>query len=78
MVKQYKIILMIATITLACTPSGLCDSQFQDLTKSARLADFSVTTVYEDDQGKALGARFTHVPSGFVLDLMRAAAGDPR
>ncbi|MBI3872386.1 MAG: hypothetical protein HY304_04840 [candidate division Zixibacteria bacterium] len=44
---------------------------FSDLTANQQIADFKVECLYVDEAGTAMGGRFRHVPSDFVLDLLR-------
>ncbi|NOZ08419.1 MAG: hypothetical protein GXO91_06030 [FCB group bacterium] len=41
------------------------------LSENATVGDFTTEAVYETVEGQVQGARFRHVPSGFVLDFMR-------
>jgi Zn-dependent M16 (insulinase) family peptidase len=47
------------------------DEAFDKLQPNQRLADFAVETVYDNGIGATMGARFRHVPSGFVMDVLR-------
>ncbi|MEE9553084.1 MAG: insulinase family protein [candidate division Zixibacteria bacterium] len=44
---------------------------FEKLKKDQRIADFRTEYIYDNEMGMAMGARFRHIPSGFVLDLLR-------
>lgn len=46
-------------------------SEFSFLQENQIIADFRVEAVYESGNQEALGARFRHLPSGFVLDFLR-------
>lgn len=47
------------------------NEEFMNLKQNQVIADFRVDNLYENEPGKAMGARFHHIPSGFVLDLLR-------
>jgi Zn-dependent M16 (insulinase) family peptidase len=51
--------------------AGHADPAFDGLQQNQRIADFAVVNVYDNGAGAAMGARFRHVPSGFVLDVLR-------
>lgn len=44
---------------------------FGDLKKGAKIADFTLQALYDNDASVPIGGRFVHTPSGFVLDLLR-------
>jgi len=56
---------------LLATPHAAADTSFEALKENQALADFRLENLYENDAGTAMGGRFRHVPSGFVLDLLR-------
>jgi Zn-dependent M16 (insulinase) family peptidase len=59
-------------VSLALAGStAFADAEFDQLTKGQRIADFTVENVYDNGSGSTMGARFRHVQSGFVLDLLR-------
>ena len=62
--------ILICTIVMQTIPA-VADESFEALKPNQVIAAFRVETVYEDEAGKAMGARFRHAPSGFVLDLLR-------
>ncbi|MCA9729649.1 MAG: hypothetical protein KC729_18350, partial [Candidatus Eisenbacteria bacterium] len=45
--------------------------EFASLSEGKRIADFAVECVYENENGMRVGGRFRHLPSGFVLDVLR-------
>ena len=57
-------------LALASAPA-LADDAFESLKSNQVIAAFRVECIYENADGAAMGARFRHVPSGFVLDLLR-------
>ena len=44
---------------------------FEQLTEGEKVADFTVTAVYENRSGRAMGARFTAEKTGFIVDLLQ-------
>ncbi|MGH8015019.1 MAG: hypothetical protein ACREBV_02390, partial [Candidatus Zixiibacteriota bacterium] len=46
-------------------------STLEDLSQKQKIASFETEAVYLNQNGKRIGARFRHVPSNFVLDVMR-------
>lgn len=46
-------------------------SHFDDLTKGKTLHGFRTDAVYLDDADKPIGGRFTHIDTGFTLDLLQ-------
>lgn len=46
-------------------------NEFDAITEGQRIADFKIKTIYENEYGNAVGAEFRHVPSNFVLDVLR-------
>jgi Zn-dependent M16 (insulinase) family peptidase len=63
---------MLAACIAAISGSQAQSGVFIDnLEQEQKIADFRVESVYENEAGRAIGARFKHIPSGFVLDLLR-------
>ncbi|MFQ5606857.1 MAG: M16 family metallopeptidase [Candidatus Zixiibacteriota bacterium] len=60
--------LSLALLALALNAGA---GEFDSLKENQRLADFKTEAVYENEAGKIIGARFRHVPSLFVLDVLR-------
>lgn len=64
-------------LTLALVLTGLIvappawSAEFDGLAEKDRIADFEAEAVYENELGTPIGARFRHVPSRFVLDVLR-------
>ncbi|UCG61934.1 MAG: insulinase family protein [Candidatus Zixiibacteriota bacterium] len=46
-------------------------NEFASLNENQQIADFRLTTIYENEYGDPVGAEFRHVPSGFILDVLR-------
>jgi hypothetical protein len=66
----------ILSISLVCLmalagTTALADNAFEALQANQVIAAFRVESVYENAAGTAMGARFRHGPSGFVLDMLR-------
>jgi len=57
---------LLAMSTFAATPIDLAK-----LTKGQDIDGFTVASVYLNDAGKPVGARFIHRKSGFTLDLLQ-------
>ena len=47
------------------------DTDLAKLKPDQQIASFKTENIYENELGQAVGARFRHIPSGFVLDLLR-------
>ncbi len=71
MCKQLFLTAVMVCITSMIVSSAAADPAFESLKPNQVISDFRIETVYEDDAGKAMGGRFRHVPSGFILDLLR-------
>ena len=64
--------LRFAFILFLIIPSfSLSEVTFNSLTANSTIADFNTECVYENEVGDVMGARFSHVNSGFVLDFLR-------
>lgn len=61
---------LLYVISMLSDPA-VADDSFESLKPNQVIAAFRVEAVYENDAGQAMGARFRHTPSGFVLDLLR-------
>ena len=46
-------------------------TEFDAMTEGQQIADFKLKTIYENEYGTAVGAEFRHLPSDFVLDVLR-------
>lgn len=57
-------------VMLMC-PVTRADEAFDNLQLNRRIADFTVENVYDNGAGATMGARFRHVPTGFVMDVLR-------
>jgi Zn-dependent M16 (insulinase) family peptidase len=47
------------------------DTELAKLKPDQKIASFKTANIYENELGQAVGARFRHIPSGFILDLLR-------
>lgn len=61
----------VSGMTLAIAPAVMADTAFESLKQGQVVAEFRVDNLYENHAGAAMGGRFRHAPSGFVLDLLR-------
>ncbi len=61
---------IVTAATLIVEPSR-ADQAFDNLEANQRLADFRVENVYDNGMGATMGARFRHVQTGFVMDVLR-------
>ena len=69
---RYDTFLRRALLAALLLIAGRCYAgEFDELTPEQRIADFRTEAVYENEAGVAIGARFRHVPSRFVLDILR-------
>lgn len=53
------------------TAPAAADPAFDNLQADQRIADFTVENIYDNGSGATMGARFRHVPTGFVMDVLR-------
>ncbi len=63
--------LMIIFAATAKNEKALGGEVIEKLKDNQKIADFRVENVYDNEMGQAMGARFRHIPSGFVLDFLR-------
>jgi Zn-dependent M16 (insulinase) family peptidase len=63
--------MLAACITAMLSSQAQSSIDVANLEPKQKIADFQVENVYENELGRTIGARFKHVPSGFVLDLLR-------
>ena len=68
--KRFVSVLVMAAV-VALTAPLFAASEFDALTEGHQIADFRLNTIYENEYGDAIGAEFRHVPSDFVLDILR-------
>lgn len=71
MLKKTFFLLFSAAMLLSAPAVSRGDAALDKLKAGDEIADFRVETVYENETGKTMGARFRHKPSNFVLDLLR-------
>ncbi len=62
---------LVFLLALPARLSGAADPDFSALAPERAIASFRVECVYDNAAGAAMGARFRHAPSGFVLDCLR-------
>jgi Zn-dependent M16 (insulinase) family peptidase len=63
--------LLAACVTTLLSSQAKSEIDMINLEPEQSLAAFRVQNIYENENGKPVGARFQHTPSGFVLDLLR-------
>src|SRR4030066_1290104 len=63
--------MLAACITALLSSQARSEINLQNLEKGQTIAAFQVENIYENENGKPIGVRFRHTPSGFVLDLLR-------
>jgi len=71
MIWTYRFWGSLAIAGLLTLASARADSTLEKLKKDQKISDFKVEYLYDNDRGEAMGARFRHIPSGFVLDFLR-------
>lgn len=70
--RKFSLVLSLAAITaITMISRAESDEMIEKLLKDQQMADFKAENIYENEMGLAMGARFRHVPSGFVLDVLR-------
>lgn len=71
--RQTRIAFLVAIATAATlvTSPVSADQAFDNLQANQRIADFTVENVYDNGLNATMGARFRHVPTGFVMDVLR-------
>ncbi len=70
MPKMLRALFAIALALVLVTPA-LSQIVLKDLTAEQKIASFETEAVYLNQDGKRIGARFSHIPSQFVLDILR-------
>ncbi len=68
-----KLINLGLTLSLAAflAVSAFGQVTLEDLKQNQKIASFETEAVYLNQNGKRIGARFRHIPSRFVLDVLR-------
>lgn len=61
----------VAAIVILAGAAAFADPAFEGLAPGQVIASFRTECVYDNEAGRAMGARFRHLTSGFVLDLLR-------
>ena len=64
-------ILGLSLCLLAMGSAGSADSAIEKLKENQELSGFATECLYENEAGGVMGARFRHLASGFVLDVLR-------
>ena len=71
MLSWYLSGLLIACLSMSFNSQAEGKINLTNLEANQRIASFKVEAIYDGEPGKAIGGRFRHVPSGFVLDILR-------
>jgi Zn-dependent M16 (insulinase) family peptidase len=71
MARRLTILFLSAIVLFATTDSIAGDDMIEAMKENQRVADFRLEYIYVNEMDQAMGARFRHIPSGFVLDLLR-------
>jgi len=67
---QRLVLSLLLVVSLSSLSFGKTD-EFGTLKPNQKIASFKTEAVYENEIGTVIGARFRHIPSDFVLDLLR-------
>lgn len=70
---QLRWLRVVAMITFLLIPAvaAAAEVDFAELEPNERIADFRTEALYTNEAGVEIGARFRHVPTRFVLDVLR-------
>jgi len=71
MSKRFTTVVSAFSLAIMLTASAFGTAALDDLTQNQKIASFETEAVYLNQNGKRIGARFRHVPSRFVLDVLR-------
>jgi len=63
--------LLAVCITMLIGDQGRAEMDYSKMKKDQVIAAFKVENIYENENGKAIGGRLRHIPSGFILDLLQ-------
>lgn len=70
--KRFAVLMTtVVVVALAAAAPLYAGNEFNALIEGQQIADFKLKTIYENETGDAVGVQFRHVPSGFVLDILR-------
>jgi Zn-dependent M16 (insulinase) family peptidase len=70
MFKRFAFFALVSTL-ISGTVVARADENMKKLKQNQKIADFMVENIYLNETGQPMGTRFRHIPSGFVLDLLR-------
>ena len=70
MLKKTTVLMSVCLVGLLIV-SVAGAATLEELTPNQKIASFETEAVYLNQNGKRIGARFRHVPSKFVLDVLR-------
>ncbi len=71
MLKRLTAIAAAFSLAALLVVSSFGQATLDNLTPNQKMASFETEAVYLNQNGKRIGARFRHVPSRFVLDVLR-------
>lgn len=63
--------ILVGCMSAILSSSAMGNTELAKLKPDQKIASFKTINIYENELGQAIGARFRHIPSGFVLDLLR-------
>ncbi len=69
--KKLMLWLAVSLLVAAVVSPPVSANEFAALKENQQIADFRLTTIYENEYGEPVGAEFRHIPSGFILDVLR-------
>ena len=62
---------LLIALLISASSAFSADARLETLQPDERIADFRTLAVYVTGEGTRMGGRFSHVQSGFVLDVLR-------
>ena len=71
MLKRLTTVAAAFSLAAFSAVSSFGQATLDELTQNQKIASFETEAVYLNQNGKRIGARFRHVPSRFVLDVLR-------
>jgi Zn-dependent M16 (insulinase) family peptidase len=71
MKNKMLLVYSIACLLLLSAAAVHADDMLEALTPDQEIAAFRTDYVYDNEAGKAIGARFRHIPSGMIFDVLR-------
>ncbi len=71
MLKRLTTLAAVLSLAAFLAVTSFGQATLDELTQNQKMASFETEAVYLNQNGKRIGARFRHVPSRFVLDVLR-------